>query len=490
MGGTHAVVIGASFAGMCAARVLRESFDRVTVVERDALEDEGERAGVPQSRHVHALLVRGRREIEGMFPGFGAEMARRGALDLDAGNAFVIMRMNGWEPRKAVGLVNAWGTRLLFEASLRARFRALCTDVEVLTKTAVRGLVVERNGRTRVKGVCIEARGAQRSEPREHLVGGVGGGAPEGEVRDGGVVRDFEADLVVDATGRGSKAPDWLRAAGIAPPRETVVDSFMQYASMWFEARPRDERPANGDWQGIWIDPFPPSMKRAGVLFPCEDNRWVVTVAAAGRERGPENSDDFHAFLRSLRSPLLARAVEKARPISPLHRTRSMTNRLRHFDAWPSEPAGFVALGDAACAFNPIYGQGMSTNAVCARVLQKSLRDHGPDPERLPRAFHRAQGAFLAEPWVMATGADFMWNETVGERPPSTRLMHPYVRAVMETAIEDPAVRQVFAEIANMLRPASDLMRLGIVGRVGVRTLRRRLLARWRPETVPDMPPG
>src|SRR4051812_49145504 len=110
MAGTHAVVIGGSFAGVCAARVLRGSFDRVTIVERDSLEGEGERAGVPQSWHVHALLVRGRNELEGLFPGFGAEMLRRGAIDLDFGDSFLIMRINGWEPRKPVGLVNAWGT--------------------------------------------------------------------------------------------------------------------------------------------------------------------------------------------------------------------------------------------------------------------------------------------------------------------------------------------------------------------------------------------
>jgi 2-polyprenyl-6-methoxyphenol hydroxylase-like FAD-dependent oxidoreductase len=465
MGGTHAVVVGGSFAGMCAARVLRDSFDRVTIVERDSLEGEGERAGVPQSRHVHAMLVRGRNELEGLFPGFGAEMLRRGAIDLDFGDAFLVMRMKGWEPRKKVGLVNAWGTRLLFEASLRTQLRRACPEVEILTSTAARGLVVERNGRARVKALRIEA-------------------------RDGGGARDLPADLVVDASGRASKGPEWLRAEGIEPPRESIVDSFMQYASMWFEALPPEQRPAGGDWHGIWLDPHPPDMKRAGVLFPCEGNRWIATVAAAGRDKGPETPEEFHAFVRTLRSPVLAQALEKARPLSPLHRTRSMTNRLRHYDDWSSDLAGFLALGDAACAFNPVYGQGMSTNAVCAVVLKKVLLQHGPDPARLPRLFHRAQGEFLAGPWSMATGADFMWKETVGARPPGARLMDPYIFAVLDTAIEDPAVRQVFAEIANLLRPSSDLMKPAILGRVGVRTLRRRLLQRFRPTIVPTMPPG
>ena len=55
-----AIVIGASMAGLLAARVLSEHFDRVVIIERDSLPDSPDvRGGVPQARHVHALLVQG-----------------------------------------------------------------------------------------------------------------------------------------------------------------------------------------------------------------------------------------------------------------------------------------------------------------------------------------------------------------------------------------------------------------------------------------------
>ena len=68
---THAVVIGGSVAGLCAARVLSKAFDRVTVLDRDVYPDEAQhRKGVPQSRHPHVLLDGGRQRLEELFPGF------------------------------------------------------------------------------------------------------------------------------------------------------------------------------------------------------------------------------------------------------------------------------------------------------------------------------------------------------------------------------------------------------------------------------------
>ena len=81
--GEHAVVIGGSMAGLLAARSLTEAYERVTVIERDALPAglEGRRA-VPQGRHAHALLPHGQACLDALLPGFSAELARRRGADL------------------------------------------------------------------------------------------------------------------------------------------------------------------------------------------------------------------------------------------------------------------------------------------------------------------------------------------------------------------------------------------------------------------------
>lgn len=82
--GMHALVIGGSMAGLLAARVLLNHFDRVTIVERDRLlEQPTLRQGVPQASHVHVLLTQGQRILEQLFPGLEAELTAAGAPTVD-----------------------------------------------------------------------------------------------------------------------------------------------------------------------------------------------------------------------------------------------------------------------------------------------------------------------------------------------------------------------------------------------------------------------
>src|SRR6516225_5578555 len=79
-GRRHAVVVGGSMAGMLAARILADHFDAVTLLERDRFpETPAARKGLPQGRHAHALLRRGRGSMERLLPGMTGELVRAGA---------------------------------------------------------------------------------------------------------------------------------------------------------------------------------------------------------------------------------------------------------------------------------------------------------------------------------------------------------------------------------------------------------------------------
>src|SRR6202035_2781112 len=178
----HAIVIGGSMAGMCAARILSDHFEKVTIVDRDQYPDGAfERAGVPQSRHVHVLLARGRIELENLFPGFEQTVLSRGALDTDFGWDFAALRVNGWAPREVYGIKLLHGSRVLLEAVVREKLRKH-SNVGIVGGARHNGLLVNEN-RSRVLGIKTIS-----SDDRETT----------GEVR---------ADFVVDASGRSSKAP-------------------------------------------------------------------------------------------------------------------------------------------------------------------------------------------------------------------------------------------------------------------------------------------
>ena len=185
----HAIVIGGSMAGMCAARILADHFERVTVVDRDHYpEGAFERAGVPQSRHVHVLLARGRLELENLFPGFEQTVLSRGALDTDFGwdfARFARQRMGAARDARHQAVARQPGPPRGGGSRTAAQARA----TSALSKESrVTGLIANEN-RSRVLGVKTIS-----SDDRETI----------GELR---------ADFIVDASGRSSKAPNWLHGA-------------------------------------------------------------------------------------------------------------------------------------------------------------------------------------------------------------------------------------------------------------------------------------
>jgi NADPH-dependent 2,4-dienoyl-CoA reductase/sulfur reductase-like enzyme len=100
----HAVVVGGGMAGLLAARVLVNHFERVTLIERDALTDNAQaRKGVPQGRMLHAMLPRRQRIIEGLFPGYGHELQAAGAVSLRVPADALALTPAGWLDRRASG---------------------------------------------------------------------------------------------------------------------------------------------------------------------------------------------------------------------------------------------------------------------------------------------------------------------------------------------------------------------------------------------------
>jgi len=468
MGRTHAVVIGGSFSGLAAGRVLSEFYDHVTVLDRDKFPEGNEdRAGVPQARHVHGLLVRGLIEYEKLFSGFERLAVNKGATFHDHTLDFVVLRPQGWQPRYRSDLKFLSASRELIESCVREIFRRI-PNAELRERTAVTGLYIDRNG-PRCAGVLI----------------------PSG---DRGRTEAIEADLVVDASGSVSRAPIWLEQAGIRPPRETVVDPLAGYASRWFQG------PARWPedwwwWAGAYIRRRPDDLVEANFQLK-EHNRWHLTLSGFNRQYPPTRESDFMGSLARLRSPLIAEMVRLMEPISPVYANRAIRNRWRHYERWNQRCDGFVAIGDASVTYNPVYAQGMTAAALSAQMLRSCLNRYGTFSPELPRAYHAAQAAIQHDPWMLSAGVDLRFPFTTGQKPLPIRLFNLYLEGIGLAARADPSVRRRLVEVAQLVRPLSDLFQAGIAGRVGLATLKaglRRINStlRGRPaRPIPPMPPG
>ncbi|CAM5280248.1 FAD-binding monooxygenase [Streptomyces spiroverticillatus] len=423
--GGHAVIVGGSIGGLVAARALSRRFTSVTVVDRDALPDGPyDRKGVPQSPHAHALLISGRKQLEEFFPGLTEELIAGGAVPFDPGQDLLFHQMGALRVRFRSGRLGISLTRAYLEHAVRRRVAAL-PNVRILDRTAVSGLFGVSG---RVLGVDLD---------------------------DG---RRLGAELVVDATGRSAgRTERWLELLDCPAPRTTTVKIDVGYTTRVMH---RQGGELHDDALLYLMSAVPPHDKRAAAVFAVEGNRWMVTLGGWHRSHAPVDPEGFAAFADDLPDRHVADLLARTKPVSEENAERFLypAARRRWFEKLDKLPAGYVALGDAICSFNPLYGQGMTVATLEAVELGRCLDRHGKADEAMARRFYRAAARVIDIPWQMSTSSDFMYPETVGAKGFGTDLLNRYVRQVMMASHVSVPAHRVMLDLQHLLaRPPAVL---------------------------------
>ncbi|GAB3473564.1 FAD-dependent oxidoreductase [Amycolatopsis cihanbeyliensis] len=418
--GTRAVILGGSMAGLLAARVLAETYTEVLVVDRDGLLGvTTPRRGVPQGAHIHGLLARGHQILDELFDGFTDDALAAGALTGDLGEHRWFFA--GHEACKAVtGMRYLSATRPVLESFVRDRVAAL-GNVKFLEQHDIVGLVASPD-RTRITGA---------------------------RVHDGSEAT-LEGDLVVDATGRGSRTPVWLDELGYARPAFEQIKIDFSYTTRLY--RLPDESVMNGVKS---VNPLPSPVTRRSAFFSAmEDGKWVLSVGGVLGDRAPTDPEGFLAYVRTLPVPDIYQVIADAEPLTDPVSFRFPASVRPRYDKLTGFPDGFIVLGDAACSFNPVYGQGMTVSALEALVLREHVR-RGPLE---PLAFQRAIADVIDAPWGTAASGDLAYPEVVGSRPDEVLQMNEYMAKVMAAACQDPEVLTAFMRVAGLVDPPATLM--------------------------------
>ncbi|MFE3456764.1 NAD(P)/FAD-dependent oxidoreductase [Nocardiopsis aegyptia] len=428
----HTVVIGSGLAGLTAVAALAPHTGRVTLLERDRLpEDARFRPGVPQSRHLHSLMCSGQDALERLLPGFGADLRAAGAVELRAPWDHLWLSAAEWCTRFAPTHVVPSASRELVESVARSRVAAL-DAVSVREGAEAVGLLGDG---TRVRGVRVRDRAGTREE--------------------------VAADLVVDASGRSSHVLDWVAATGSGRPRSTVVDSRAGYASRYY----RVPEGFADDWRIISLGNHPSETLHGGALVPIEGGRWHVSLFGYLDDHPPTDDAGFLEFARSLRDPVLYDTITKAEPLGPVRGFRRMANERHHVEETDHWPAGLILLGDALCALNPVYAQGMSAAALSAVALAEWAADGATAADAA--GFHRRLAPDLDRFWQVAVGADNAYladpdapvsEEARRSAEQSGRLLH--------AAMVDPVVNRTFFDVMMLLAPPDALAAPDLVERV------------------------
>ncbi|MEV0614346.1 FAD-binding monooxygenase [Nonomuraea sp. NPDC050404] len=440
----HAVVFGAGLAGLLAARVLADRYERVTIVERDRL-TEGPRRGVPQGRHAHALLPRGQQIIDELFPGVVAELEAAGAVPYrpleQARMVLGGQRMcRASTPQRGLAL-----TRPFLEDHVRRRLLAL-PAVELLDGWDAIAPVIESG---RVTGARIGR------NDHDHATDGT---------PDPGGERVLEADLVVDAMGRAGRAATWLGEAGLERPPVEEVEVGVGYGTCYLDL-PADA--LGGDL--LVLIGATPQNPRALALFRVEGERWILSAGGMCGDHPPTDPAGFLDFVatvvpESMPDVLPAlRAAHLPEQVTPARFPKAVRRR---YDRLRGRPLpGLIAAGDATCSVDPLYGQGMSAAALQAIALRDTLAQGRAD---LELRYFRAAMRVTEPVWQLALTADLAFPGVPGEPALLSRMIGRYVARVQRAATRDPSCALAFARVIGLIDPPSALMRPSILRQTAI----------------------
>jgi 2-polyprenyl-6-methoxyphenol hydroxylase-like FAD-dependent oxidoreductase len=446
MSGTvdRALVIGSSIAGLLAAQALSEAYAEVIVLDRDDLPyGPVPRGGVPQIRHAHGLLAGGREAMEALLPGLTADLVAAGAIVGDAQEAMLYYVGTRRYASGSSGLTAVAVSRVLLEWTIRRRV-AETPGVVFYDRSSVLDLMFSEDGR-RVTGLVV----ASVDRP----------GSP----------RRLEADLVVDASGRTSRTPEWLERRGFQPPEEERVRCDLSYATRRFRRRPGDAGTALAIFQSASA-----AVPRSGLLVAQERDEWIAGVTGYHGVRPPTELSEFLAYARTLEGPALATVLERLEPLDDGFTYRFPASVRRRYERLVEVPDGLLVIGDALCSFDPAFGQGMSTAALEAVALRTCLTEGREDLGL--RFFYRA-AHHIDTPWQIVVGGMPPAPGTSVHKPLSERLVSSYLTALRYAAVDDPKLARAFLRVAHMTASPQSLMTPGNAARVFGRVLLNRAAA-------------
>ncbi len=438
------IVIGGSIAGLLFARVLSDYFDKVIILERDSLTDKvTSRSGVPQDRHGHLLMAKGQQILESFFPTLKEDFRHANLPEIQWGIDTRILMSGNWMKETDLGIRTFACSRIWLENYIRRSVIGI-SNVQIIDQARVETLT-SHNGI--IDGVVY-----QQGKDQQTL----------------------SADLVVDASGKQSKLPDWLAALGYSTPDVTTIDPGMGYATRWYK-KPAD---FNDGWK-LFISYARPEcgLYRSGAIVESEGDTWMAILGGTNGDFAPTHEEEYEQFLKSLASPKVYKYLQSAEPTSPIYGYRDTANRWRHYEKLVDFPSGIIAVGDAVSAFNPIYAQGMTVITLEAQLLAEMLAISPYDTNAgFSKSYQQNISKIVQQAWRLSATADSLLPNAIGVKPnPLLILGQKYINALTEIMPKDVVISRAILNTMHMLESPLKLTHPQILIKYGLSNIRKHL---------------
>src|ERR1700758_1362076 len=425
--GERAIVVGGGIAGLSAARAVSDRFRQVVILDRDELPDSvTPRPGDPQGKHPQGLLVGGLKALEQLFPGFGDELRKAGAVPINRGFDFLyeLPGQDHW-PRIKLDHPTYSMTRPLLERTLRRQGERL-ENVKVRGGGRVLSIIGEA-GAGAATDICYRT--------------------PEGKLET------LQSDLIVDASGNGSLTLEFLKASRRRSPVEESIGINTHYSSGLF-----DRVDIRDNYKIAYTLPNAPEESRGGLIISAENDTFQVVLIGRGEEIPPIKETDYRSYARKLWTPTISNAIKNAKLLTEITPNSFHQSRWRHFAKVIDFPRGLLPIGDAICRFNPVHGQGMSVAARQASLLFDLLgKSNGDLLSTLASDFLPKAEDLIADPWVMSAVPDFVYPETTGVRPKNLEESLNFQKGLGRLAALDADVFELLMDVRHLLKPLDAL---------------------------------
>ncbi|WP_339832496.1 2Fe-2S iron-sulfur cluster-binding protein [uncultured Parvibaculum sp.] len=447
-----AIVIGGSIAGMSAARMLGDHFEKVIVVEKDQDHRRMEgRPGAAQGWHIHHLLVAGQRQLETVFPGIIDEMVAAGAFRVDMGEQYRIMLAGAWKKPVSSGVEIICAGRPLLEWCVRRRLDG-DPAIDYRYESEVTDLVLDRDAHA-IVGVVATRNGAAEFLP---------------------------AEFVVDASGKNTPVPAALARLGLDVPaiEEDELNCF--YSTMQHRVPPGRARQ---DRVMTICYAHRPHQRYYAAQFLTDSSRTTLATSLVGYNfySPPRNETEFRAFARQMPTPELAAEIEGLEPCSPVYNFRYPTMQRWHYEDMTAQPSGLVALGDSYCSADPVSGAGMTKALLELDELRKLLRGGSVHDPKFVRRYYRRVSRIADLVWsvIREQNLRYPWIPDVEKkRPFYFRAQNWYIDRVLEAMHEDPSIYRHYLMVTHFVARPGVLLRPDVMARVLGKWLASRLSGR------------
>ncbi|QQN86089.1 FAD-dependent oxidoreductase [Bacillus toyonensis] len=416
-----AIVIGGSMAGKFAAKALSTSFKEVIILEvGDKWDGKASRKRVPQSDHPHVLLKGGEKAIEELFPTITNELIEAGSIINNFTRDLKWHQFGLWK-QPFIGEVHMiQQSRPLLEWHIQKRIDQV-SNITITYKTLVNGLLVDGK-LNKVCGVKVK-------------------------YLETGMQEEVHADIVVDASGFGSKSMEWLREYEIEVQEEKVrIDLF--YATRMFQLKENEEL----DCCNMLMSPSFPENPYGVLIQTIEDNRYFVTFSGYANEKAPQTDNEFYDFAENLSIPNVTEFLNKAEGITDIKTYKIPYQVRRRFDLVNNVPEGLLVVGDAQCRFDPVFGQGVSVAAMEAHQLQLLLQSRKQLDKTFTQQFYKKTADIIETPWDMTTTEISRHPKLKRELTTKQKFQLWYTKQIYRLSASDSDVYIRLVRVMNLIR--------------------------------------